>query len=115
MYTDELPVQVGIPEPRFKSPPFLLVAPLVAPPAVIVKAFPAVFAVVWRAIDAVLAAFPSNSKEPQSEMVVEEFWRSFPVVESKRAMALSVAEAGQTTSPVQLTVSKEGAEVAQLD
>lgn len=36
---------------------------------------------------------------PSSFIVIALFWISFPVVESNLAIALSVAEAGQTTSP----------------
>lgn len=42
---------------------------------------------------------PANDTFPESSTVTEEFCMSFPVVESKRAIALSVAEAGHTTSP----------------
>lgn len=41
---------------------------------------------------------------PLSSIVTLLFCISFPVVESKRAIALSVAEAGHTTSPVPLAV-----------
>ena len=37
---------------------------------------------------------------PLSSIVAPEFCISLPVVVSKRAIALSVAEAGQTTSPL---------------
>jgi hypothetical protein len=43
----------------------------------------------------------SVDKRPASLNVAVEFWISFQVVESKRAIALSVEEAGQTTSPDQ--------------
>jgi len=39
-------------------------------------------------------------KLPESSIVAQEFCKSFPVVRSYRAIALSVEEAGQTTSPV---------------
>lgn len=41
---------------------------------------------------------------PESSTVAEEFCISFPVVESKRAIALSVEDAGQTTSHEPLAV-----------
>ena len=37
---------------------------------------------------------------PVSQTITVEFWSSFQVVASKRAIALSVELAGQTTSPV---------------
>ena len=42
----------------------------------------------------------TSAKSPLSLSVTTPFWMSFPVVESKRASALSVEDAGHTTSPV---------------
>lgn len=41
-----------------------------------------------------------DDTQPLSSIVMDEFCMIFPVVPSKRAMALSVEEAGPTTSPL---------------
>ncbi len=58
----EVPLPVLIPEERIKSPPFLLIAPLVALPDLTVKLVPAVLAVVCRSIQTVRAAFPPKER-----------------------------------------------------
>ena len=57
-------------------------------------------AIISGAFTRVVTVTLSVDNKPASLIVVEEFCMSFPVVVSKRAIALSVAEAGQTTSPV---------------
>ncbi|OGR25899.1 MAG: hypothetical protein A2139_14145 [Desulfobacca sp. RBG_16_60_12] len=54
---------VEMPGCKIKSPPALLVAPLVAPPACTVRELPAVSAVVCRSIPKVRAEFPPIPKE----------------------------------------------------
>ena len=64
---------------------------------VVIVAVPA-FADVMDAVTAARDATPVML--PLSSTITTLFWISFPVVRSNRAMALSVAEAGPTTSPV---------------
>src|SRR3954464_15889940 len=58
----ELPVPVAIPDDKTRPPPFLSVAPVVAPPAVIVRGLPAVLVVVLRLSVMARAAVPSMLK-----------------------------------------------------
>lgn len=63
---------------------------------VVITAVPAL-AEVMEAVVAARAATPVMV--PLSSTITTLFWISLPVVRSNRAMALSVAEAGPTTSP----------------
>lgn len=64
---------------------------------VVIVAVPA-FADVTLTVTAANAATPVMV--PASSKITVLFWISLPVVKSKRVMALSVADAGPTTSPV---------------
>jgi len=58
----ELPLPVDVPELRLNSPPFLSVAPEVAPPADTLRLLPAVFAVPFLSPPMVRAEAPPKPK-----------------------------------------------------
>jgi hypothetical protein len=71
-----LPEPVETPDCSTSPPPFLLVAPDVAEPALIVRALPAVSLVVCRSRPIVFATCPENaiSKEGEAVQIPNLFW-----------------------------------------
>src|SRR6202521_5489274 len=65
----DVPLPVEVPDDKVRPPPFLFVAPLVAPLACTVKPFPAVFAVGLRSIQKVCAAEPLSDRSLVGDVV----------------------------------------------